>query len=252
VCLAYLQVALNWAVEQKLLPSAPAFPVVKVAKKRPQPVAAESFERLFAQADAQMQVYLLCGWLAGLRRNEALLLEWEPGTHAPWVDLQRNRIWLPGEFVKGVEDQWVPLDPELRRALESLPRHGRRVFRFTMPGGGLATGSGMSKLIETLARKAGVRLSMRSLRRGFGCRYAGKVPAQVLQRLMRHSKIETTMDYYANVDAAVEEAVLGPQRNSMRNSEGTPMPHPEAEDATTSRQDKDLSGATQYRKYPGV
>jgi len=29
----------------------------------------------------------------------------------------------------------------------------------------------------------------------------------VLQKLMRHSDIRTTMDYYANVDAAVEEAV---------------------------------------------
>jgi hypothetical protein len=38
--------------------------------------------------------------------------------------------------------------------------------------------------------------------------------AHVLQRLMRHSSIKTTMDYYANIDAAVEEAVLGDRRNS--------------------------------------
>ena len=59
---------------------------------------------------------------------------------------------------------------------------------------------------------------MHALRRGFGCRYAGKVSAHVLQRLMRHASIKTTMDYYANVDAAVEEAVLGPQRNTLRNT----------------------------------
>ena len=59
---------------------------------------------------------------------------------------------------------------------------------------------------------------MKALRRGFGCRYAGKVPAQVLQKLMRHVNIKTTMDFYANVDAAVEEAVLGPQRNTSCNS----------------------------------
>jgi hypothetical protein len=50
---------------------------------------------------------------------------------------------------------------------------------------------------------------MHSLRKGFGCRYASHVPAQVLQKLMRHANIKTTMDYYANVDAAVEAAVLG-------------------------------------------
>jgi integrase len=50
---------------------------------------------------------------------------------------------------------------------------------------------------------------MHSLRKGFGCRYAGKVPAQVLQRLMRHADIKTTLEYYANVDEAVEAAVFG-------------------------------------------
>lgn len=59
---------------------------------------------------------------------------------------------------------------------------------------------------------------MKELRKGFGCHYAGKVSAHVLQRLMRHAEIKTTMSYYANVDAAVEEAVLGPQRNSLRNT----------------------------------
>jgi hypothetical protein len=34
----------------------------------------------------------------------------------------------------------------------------------------------------------------------------------------RYSNIKTTMDYYANVDAAVEAAVLGPERNSSRNA----------------------------------
>jgi integrase len=76
----------------------------------------------------------------------------------------------------------------------------------------------VSHRIVRLARQAGVKLTMRTLRRWFGCRYAGHVPAQVLQRLMRHSNIAITMDYYANVDAAVEEAVLGNQRNSSRNT----------------------------------
>jgi len=70
---------------------------------------------------------------------------------------------------------------------------------------------------------------MKTLRKGFGCRYAGKVPAQVLQKLMRHASIRTTMDFYANVDAAVEEAVFGAQRNSSRNTEASgAQPGPEA------------------------
>jgi hypothetical protein len=44
------------------------------------------------------------------------------------------------------------------------------------------------------------------------------VSAQVLQKLMRHASIKTTMEFYANVDQAVEDAVLGAERNSSRNS----------------------------------
>ena len=46
-----------------------------------------------------------------------------------------------------------------------------------------------------LAKRAGVKLTMHSLRKGFGCYYAARVPAQVLQKLMRHADIETTMAY---------------------------------------------------------
>jgi integrase len=224
VNLCYLHSALSWAVEQKLLPTCPTFPSVKVPKKRPQPVAVEAFERLLAATgDDQIRAFLLSGWLAGLRRNEALALQWEPSDKVPWVDLARNRIWLPAEFVKAVEDQWVALDPKLREVLEALPRTGKKVFHILHPvTGEHQTPSYVSKAIEGLARKAGVRLSMRSLRRGFGCRYAGKVPAQVLQRLMRHANIATTMTFYANVDDAAEEAILGPKRNSMRNSQPVP------------------------------
>jgi integrase len=219
VRLQFLHAVLNWAVDQGMLPKCPPFPEVKVPKKKPKPVPAESFERLAAKApDAQTAAFLLCGWLAGLRLAEAIHLEWEETDEAPWVDLGRDRIWLPAELVKADEDQWVPLDPALRKALEALPRQGRRVFRFVATDGHTLSNNGVAARVSRLAKKAGVKLTMRVLRRGFGCRYAARVPAQVLQRLMRHSNIAITMDYYANVDEAVEEAVLGPKRNTSRNS----------------------------------
>jgi len=219
VRLAYFHSALRWAVEQKLIPACPRFPKIKVPKKKPQPVPTEAFEKLLDKAqDPQMRTFLLCGWLAGLRRTEAFNLEWEETKEAPYLDLARNRIILPAEMVKAVEDQWVPLDPVLREALLSLPRHGKKVFHITGKQGQVLSLVRVNEAIADLARKAGVKLTMRSLRRGFGCRYAGKVPAQVLQKLMRHSNIAITMDYYANVDDAVMEAVLGPQRNGSRNT----------------------------------
>ena len=58
--------------------------------------------------------------------------------------------------------------------------------------------------------------------------HAGKVSAQVLQKLMRHASIKTTMDYYANVDDAVMAAVLGAKRNTLRNIDPIPRASQEA------------------------
>jgi integrase len=217
--LSLLQHALRWAVDQKLIPHLPKFPVVKVPRKRPQPVPLESVERLLDKADIQMRAYLLTGWLAGLRLTEAAALEWEPTEEAPYLDSAARRIVLPAELVKAVEDQWVPLDPALWDVLCRLPRHGKKVFRFVDPHDGHPiSDTAIGERVVRLAKRAGVKLTMRTLRRGFGCRYAGKVPAQVLQKLMRHAKITTTMTYYANVDEAAMEAVLGPRRVSTRVS----------------------------------
>jgi len=108
----------------------------------------------------------------------------------------------------------------LRAALEALPRHGRKVFRFISQRTKRPLDVySMSDRVIRLAKKAGVRLTMHTLRKGFGCRYAGKVPAQVLQKLMRHRNIRTTMDFYANVDDAVMEAVLGAEHNNLHNTQ---------------------------------
>jgi integrase len=240
VSVEFLHTALAWAVEQKMLPHVPQFPAVRAPKKDPQPVAPEAFERLLAKApDAAMRAYLLCGWLGGLRLEEAFRLEWEPAAEAPYLDLAGDRVVFPAELVKGARDQWVPLDPELRAALLALPRDGKRVFRFVKErkgAGGPLSLSALCNRVILLAKLAGVRLTMKSLRRGFACRYAARVPAQVLQKLMRHASIKTTLDYYANVDDAAMAAVLGDRtgiRNSSRNT--APVQPPAA--PPTGRQD---------------
>jgi hypothetical protein len=122
VRLQFRHTALAWAAKQKFIAECPAFPSVKVPKKRPQPVPSESFERLLAKAkDPALGTLLLCCWLAGLRRNEAYALEREPSEQVPWVDLARDRIILPAEFVKAVEDQWSPWTPTCGRRWRPCP-----------------------------------------------------------------------------------------------------------------------------------
>ncbi len=216
VRLEYLRSALAWAQRQGMLAAVPNFPEVKVPRRRPQPVAADHFETLFLAAQTpHLRAFLACGWLDGLRLGEAQRLSWDPSADAPWLDFERDRIWLPAAAVKGVEDQWLPLAPQLRELLEALPRQGPFVFPWHSYSQG-----GMSNMIRRLAQRVGVPLTMRSLRRGFGCRYAGVVPAQTLQRLLRHGDIRTTLQYYVSLDAAAEEAILG--RKSETNAEALP------------------------------
>ena len=64
--------------------------------------------------------------------------------------------------------------------------------------------------VKRIAKEAGVRLTMHQLRKGFGCRLAkqlGKGGAAMLHELMRHSSMQVTMDYYANVDDALQDAI---------------------------------------------
>ena len=74
------------------------------------------------------------------------------------------------------------------------------------------TRNGITNRILAMAKQAGVKLSMHRLRKGFGCRVAkqlGKGNAPVLHELMRHSSMQITMDYYANVDEAKQAAIAG-------------------------------------------
>lgn len=211
VRLQFLRTALSWAVKNGFLTNQPEFPKTPVPEKTPEPVPPELFDRLLNKAkDQATKVFLLCGWLAGLRLSEAFHLEWESSDAAPWVNFARSRIVVPAEFSKSKKDGYVPLDPQLRQALESMPKNGRRVFRFDDRSGRLLTVNGVSERVTYLAKKAGVRLDFKALRRGFGCRYASRVPAQVLQKLLRHSNIRTTLTYYVNLDDAVDAAILGP------------------------------------------
>jgi integrase len=210
--LVSLKTALGWAVDQKLLPELPTFPEVKVPKKKPQPIPAESFEKLVGKApDALWRAFLLCGWWAGLRLSEARELRWDASDRWPWIDFEHNRIILPAVFAKSAQDQSVPMHPKLRQALAELPRAGELVFPFrSRRGGGRLSRNGVTNRVIDMARRAGVRLSMHRLRKGFGCRVAktlGKGNAPVLHELMRHSSMQITMDYYATVDDVLQDAI---------------------------------------------
>jgi integrase len=200
--LAFLRAALRWAAEQKLIPAPPGFVMPKLPRKaKVRKIVAEEFERLVAAApDEPWRALIATAWYSGMRRCEMLDLHWRGDEGMPWVDFDRGRIWIPAAYNKSDADQWVPLHPELADILAPLRRDRGRIFRLGGP-------PWVSKQFGRLARKAGLKITLHDLRRSFGSRYAAVVPAQVLQRLMRHADIQTTLRFYTDIDDVLDEAI---------------------------------------------
>lgn len=201
--LAYLKTALNWAARQGLIARAPAVDMPKLPTKiHIRTITLEDLERIMAVAPARWTPFLWTAWHTGMRRNELTVLDWDEDSGKPWVDLQRKKIWLPAAFTKSDADQWLPMHPDLVKLLLPLRRVDGRVF--AVPN----SLNEVSRYFVMYAKKAGVKCKLHDIRRSFGTRYAPHVPAHVLQRLMRHSDIKTTMRYYANLDGALDDAIL--------------------------------------------
>jgi integrase len=201
--LAYLRAALRWAADQKLIPAAPKVVMPKLPRKKIiRKIVAEEFERLLAVApDDCWAAFVQTAWYTGMRRNEMLDLTWHGDGGTPWVDFDRGRIWIPAAYNKSDADQWLPLHPDLSAVLKARRRARGRLFPLS------ASPREVSRKFTRLARKAGLKITLHDLRRSFGSRYASVVPAPVLQRLMRHADIKTTLAYYTDVDDVLDEAI---------------------------------------------
>jgi integrase len=201
--LAYLRAALRWAARRGLIPAAPAVEMPTLPRTYPvQTVSHEGFLRLLAACPSGgWRLLVHTAWHTGMRRGELLALEWGPEGGRPWVDLRAGRVLIPAAWCKADADSWLPLHPDLLAVLSAA---------WPGPGPVCDVGVGYHEAgprFRAIARAAGLSVTMHDLRRSFGTRYAALVPAQVLQRLMRHANISTTMRYYARIDTALEEAI---------------------------------------------
>jgi integrase len=201
--LAYLRAALRWAADQKFIPAPPKVVMPRVPKKKfIRKIVDGEYRALLVKApNAHWYAFIATAWFTGMRRNEMLDLTWE-NREVPYIDFVTRRVWIPAAYNKSDEDQWVPMHPELGQILQALPERTGYLFPFRNAP------REVSRKFTKLATSAGLNITLHDLRRSFGSRYASKVPAPVLQRLMRHADIKTTLAYYTDVDDVLEEAIL--------------------------------------------
>jgi integrase len=122
---------------------------------------------------------------------------------------------IPAECEKGHRDRLLPITPDFAEFLLKTREADRRgpVFRPLLLSGKRATATQAGRMVALAGELAGVVVntdprsgkvkfaSAHDLRRSFGNRWAKRVMPAVLQRLMRHESIATTMGYYVDLDA---------------------------------------------------
>ena len=147
---------------------------------------------------------------------------------------------IPAELEKANEDRLLPIAPEFADFLFETPeaeRTGPVFGLMALKGRGARPGlEWVSTIISTIGEKAGVKVatdprtgkvkyaSAHDFRRAFGERWATRVMPPILQQLMRHASIDTTLRFYVGRNAetaaaAVWESVGRSKGNTSGNSQ---------------------------------
>lgn len=233
--LATLKAILNWAHRQKMINACPMFPRIQRRRKsgsgdlmKGRAPTEEEFDRMLLAvprvlgshaADAWTH-YLRGLWLSGLRLSESLEFWWDREDRMHPVFPRRGhpylRVFAEGE--KGHSDRHLPMTPDFVEFLQETPPSERRGPVFKLPGMRRGTpeieSAWAGKIISKIGKQARVIVagdprdpksvkyaSAHDLRRAFGVRWAALVEVHVLQELMRHESIETTMRFYVGRNA---------------------------------------------------
>jgi integrase len=223
---------LIWATDHGMFASCPKIKMPKGSsngKSKGRPVTVEEFPRMLqrtakivGEEQAGSWKFLLRGlFLGGLRLNEAITLSWDADAEdVISVDMSGKypMFAIPADVDKSRKRRLLPMVPDFAHLLETMPDDERigNVFRlqFRRDHGMQTRCDTVTKQISAIGKKAGIRVSAskhasaHDLRRSFGSRWADKVKPHILQQLMRHENIKTTMDYYVQSEAEeIAEAV---------------------------------------------
>jgi len=222
--LRHLKCFLRWCNRQRLMQRVPHIEMPKrINKPKGRPLTGEELDRLLSKIpqvrkkDAEVWAYFIRGlWESGLRLAEGLALSWDAESPVAVIGMEtgRPRIRIEAEAQKGNKLTETPTTPEFARLLAETPEELRRGRVFRLP---VSRREAAGKILTGLFRAAGVRGSAHDFRRSFATRWARVLPAQALQRLMRHSALATTMTFYATGDIGLEDQLWGDFGNKTGN-----------------------------------
>lgn len=203
--LTWVKALLRWGVEQGLLPDEPHVCRAKWAKckrSRETAPAEDDISKILAlkSCDAKRRVVVLADCDAGMRVSEIKQLQWS------WLKREAMEIHLPNWACKGGSGGVTQMTSRLLAAIEAIPRDIRTPFVLTHEGKDgprLYTRQTLSDWWKELAREACIqavpgerRVHLHDGRGAFATRAAEQgVPIEVIQGMLRHKQLETTIIY---------------------------------------------------------
>lgn len=162
----------------------------------------EEEKRLLGACSEPLRTIVLCGIYASLRiPSEVLSLKWAS------VDTRRGFLTVEGAFAKNGQTETLPLNPELRAALEALKAKSKSEYVFTKPDG--QPFRSIQNIFRTAVKRAGLNaVSPHVCRHTFASRLAERgISLRTIQKLGRWADIRM-VQRYANVsERQMREAV---------------------------------------------
>jgi integrase len=233
-------------VEKSLaaVPSSAPSAIAKKQKTAPKKRQSRTWSPVAVKAAAESLRHLLRGlWLSGLRLGEALSLTWDQWADGIRVNVDEDQdvcLMIDGGNQKNRQALTYPVVDDFAEFLLAVPEDKREGFVFNA----MAVSGKVSRRVDTVStwivdigKAAKVKVdekdgsekfaSAHDIRRAFGTRWAKIVPASLLQQLMRHSSIETTMSFYVNITAkdTMSEIRRHVQKNSPEKVNGEVNEH---------------------------
>ncbi|MDA7978176.1 MAG: site-specific integrase [Pirellulales bacterium] len=234
----HIKAALRWAYSLGLLTFTPKVTPPKLSNDtmKGRAITAEEYERMLSvqsgRKDAATWQRFITGlWWSGLRLSEAFRLSWDPDVELQAVLRPDGRAFL--KFGAGSQkakraELW-PCAPEFALFLAETPEAERTGAVFELP---VETAEAAGRKVSAIGSKAGVLVgpgktaSAHDLRRSFGTRWSKRVMPAVLQRLMRHKSIQTSLRFYVWHDADEMAGQLWDAYKASQDAHKSPISGP--------------------------
>ena len=242
-----IRTALRWAIANGYSSEMPHIPKVTRARgtrAKGRPLTFWEVVKLLRAVPAVVgkdaapswQYFIKGLFVSGMRLDEALELTWQKaGTFESniWIDTsgQFPLLGISADTEKGKQDRLLPLTPDFADFLLRTPKDGRAGYVFPLVKKRHRDDRNMdytSKVISAIGKEAGVVVnssgkfaSAHDLRRSFGLRWAHRSYPAELQQLMRHEDIETTMKFYALIEATSFAERLWKQHGRAKRGQNT-------------------------------